>query len=79
MDYGNTKSPSTHHGLGSATLSQPVFLRGKQPIFPMAEILLGQYSCKKWRGKKKKEEEEKKRKPVSLVKNERDRTVRKIR
>ena len=48
-----------HRRLGSATLSQLAFPREKQPEFPIGEIPLGQYSCKK--AKKKKKEEEKTR------------------
>ena len=43
MDYGNTKTPSMHRRLGSATVAA-VFPRGKQPGFPMEEIPLGQYN-----------------------------------
>ena len=42
VDYGNTKTPSMHRRLGSATLSQLAF-----PEFPMGEIPLVQNSCKK--------------------------------
>ena len=37
-----------HRRLGSAILLQLAFPRGKQPKFPMEEIPLGQYSCKKY-------------------------------
>ena len=39
--------------LGSATLSQLAFPRGKQPGFPRGEIQLGQYSCKKIKSENK--------------------------
>ena len=41
-EFGNIKTPSMHPRLGSATLSL-----GRQPKFPMGEIPLGQYCCKK--------------------------------
>ena len=34
MDYGNTKTPSTHDRLGSATLSQLAFPGESSPNFP---------------------------------------------
>ena len=48
MDYGNTKILSMHCRLGNATLSQLAFRREGNPEFPMGEISLGQYSCKKF-------------------------------
>ena len=42
VDYGNTKTPSMHSRLGSATLSQLAFSEEKQPEFPIGEIPLGQ-------------------------------------
>ena len=56
MDYGNTKTPSMHPRLGCATLLVAGFPRGRQPEFPMGEIPLGQYSCKKKKVKKKKQQ-----------------------
>ena len=46
VDYGNTETPSMHCRLDSATVAagSP---EGRQPEFPMGEIPLGQYSCKK--------------------------------
>ena len=34
MDYGNTKIPSMHRSLGSATLSQLAFPREGNPDYP---------------------------------------------
>ena len=51
VDCENTDTPRRHRRLGSATLSQLAFSPGKRPEFPMGEILVGHYSCKK---KKKK-------------------------
>ena len=65
MDYGNTQTPSRHSRLGSATLSQLAFPGEKQPEFPIGEIPLGQYSCKK--AEKKKEEEEKTTKKQTII------------
>ena len=38
MDYGNTRTPSMHRRLGSATLSQLGFQQEKQIKFPIEEI-----------------------------------------
>ena len=40
VDYGNTKTPSVHRRLGSATLRRVAagFPRGRQPEFPMGVI-----------------------------------------
>ena len=46
VDYGNTQIPSMHCRLGSATVTAG-FPQGRQPEFPVGEIPLGQYSCKK--------------------------------
>ena len=46
MDYGNTETPSMHHRLGSMTVTTG-FPWGKQLEFPMGEIRIGKYSCKK--------------------------------
>ena len=37
VDYGNTKTPSKHRRLGSATLSQLAFPRESNPDFPRAK------------------------------------------
>ena len=46
VDYGNTKTPSTHRRLGNSTVAAG-FHQGKQPKFSMGKIPMGQYSCKK--------------------------------
>ena len=43
MDYGNTKTPSTHRRLGSMTVAAG-FPQEMQLEFPMEKIPLGQYS-----------------------------------
>ena len=40
VDYGNANTSSMHRRLGSATLSQLAFPKGRQFDFPMREILL---------------------------------------
>ena len=47
-----------HRRVGSATLSQLAFPGEKQPEFPIGEIPLGQYSCKKAEKKKKKKKKQ---------------------
>ena len=45
VDYGNIKTPSMHHRLGSTTVTVG-FPQGKQPKFSMREIPVGQCSYK---------------------------------
>ena len=41
MDYGNTKTPSMHRRLGSATLSQLAFPGEGNPISPWGKNVIG--------------------------------------
>ena len=43
VNYGNTKTPSMYCRLGSTTLVEAGFLKGKGPEFSVKEILTGQY------------------------------------
>ena len=57
MDYGNTKSPSTHFNqlwLGSMTLLLLAFLGESDPNFPWEKFPLGQQSVQNTTKKKKK-------------------------
>ena len=45
VDYRNTRTPSVQCRLGSVTVAAG-FPQRKQPIFPMGEIPMGEYSCK---------------------------------
>ena len=47
MDYENTKTPSTHRRLGSATLSQLTFPGGSNPNFPWEKSQWGNIVVKK--------------------------------
>ena len=43
-DYENTKTPSKHHRLDSATLVAVAFPQESHSNFPGGEMLMGQYS-----------------------------------
>ena len=56
MDYGNTETPSMHHRLGSATLSQLVFAGEGNPNFPWEKSQWDNTVVKSKVKKKKKKE-----------------------
>ena len=58
VDYGNTKTASMHHRLGSATLSQLAFLRESNQNFPWEKTQTGNTHTVVKKKKKKRRERE---------------------